>query len=139
MSNLLSQIKNKLLESRRNRDGAKTVFYSTLLGELAAIGKNKGNRDTTDEEAVAHIRKWVNNLDSTMSLRGGVCTELLQEKKWCEEFLPTLLNENQLRSIIQDIIDKVGNNQGMVMKELKALYPGQYDGKMASTIYQNLK
>lgn len=135
---ITNKIKDLLLEARKAKKTAEITFYSTLLGELVAIGKNNGNRDTTDDEAVRHIKKWVSNIDETIRVRGeGVCTELLYEKKLCEQFLPTSLTEEQLRSIIADL-KAVNPQQGEVMKALKAQYPNQYDGKLASAIFKEL-
>jgi uncharacterized protein YqeY len=135
---IVQKIKDLLLEARKSKDSQRVTFYSTLLGELVAIGKTAGNRDTTDDEAVRHIKKWVNNIDETMKARGGVCTDLLLEKKLCEEFLPSALTEPELRGIIKHAVINVGVNQGAVMKYLKDRYPNQYDGKLASAIFKEL-
>lgn len=138
MSGISHKIKQRLDEARRNREADKVVFYSTLFGEIISIGKSNGNRETTDEEAIRHIRKWVNNLDETIKVRGGASTDLLQEKKLCEEFLPQLMEEHTLRAVIVEILHKVGNKQSDVMRALKADYANQYDGKTASKLYKEL-
>jgi uncharacterized protein YqeY len=136
---MISQkIKDRLLSARKSQDTLKVSFYSTLLGEIDNIGKSKGNRPTTDDEAVAHIRKWVTNVDETMKLRGGVCTELLAEKHMCDEFLPKMMTKDQLESVIKEEIAKSGKNLGVVMKALKENYPNQYNGKDAADIFKEL-
>lgn len=136
---ITNKIKDLLLEARKAKKTAEITFYSTLLGELVAIGKNNGNRETTDDEAVRHIKKWVSNIDETIRARGeGVCTELLYEKVLCQQFLPQQLDDVVLREIIAAMIDTLGKNQGIVMKTLKEQYPNQYDGKLASTIFKEL-
>lgn len=136
---IVQKLKSLLLQARKDKNSAHVTFYSTLIGELVNIGKSNGNRETTDDEAVKHIRKWVNNIDETIKARGGVCTELLQERKMCEQFLPSMLEEDLLRYIIKEAVARLGNNQGAVMKYLKEIYPNQYDGKLASTIFKELQ
>lgn len=136
---IVQDLKSLLLQARKDKNSAHVTFYSTLIGELVNIGKSNGNRETTDDEAVKHIRKWVNNIDETIKARGGVCTELLQERKMCEKFLPLMLTELALRIAIEDAIEEHGKNQGAVMKYLKDKFPNQYDGKLASTIFKELQ
>lgn len=135
---IIQKIRALLIQARKERNSAQITLYSTLIGELEAIGKTAGNRETTNDEAVRHIKKWVNNIDETMKARGGVCTDLLQERKLCEEFLPPMLNDDALRVIIKEAILTLGANQGGVMKWLKDTYPNQYDGKIASSIFKEL-
>jgi hypothetical protein len=135
---ITQKLRELLTKARKERNSAQITFYSTLIGELDAIGKTAGNRETTDDEAVRHIKKWVNNIDETIKARGGVCTELLQEKKLCEEFLPSMLTEDTLTQVIALAIETHGKNQGAVMKHLKEHYPNLYDGKLASSIFKEL-
>ena len=55
-----------------------------------------------------------------------------------ERYLPKQLSEDETREAISAIIQELGLSSkkelGTVMKEIKARYPGQVDGRLASSI-----
>jgi uncharacterized protein YqeY len=55
-----------------------------------------------------------------------------------ERYLPKQLSEDEARDAIAAIVDELGvsskKDLGRVMKEIKARYPGQIEGKLASSI-----
>ncbi|MDH3654317.1 MAG: GatB/YqeY domain-containing protein [Myxococcales bacterium] len=55
-----------------------------------------------------------------------------------ERYLPKQLSENEAREAIATIVGELGVSSkkelGRVMKEIKARFPGQVDGKLASSI-----
>jgi uncharacterized protein YqeY len=59
-----------------------------------------------------------------------------------ERYLPKQLDENEVREAISAIIAELGLSSpkelGQVMKEIKARYPGQVDGKLASSLAREL-
>jgi uncharacterized protein YqeY len=59
-----------------------------------------------------------------------------------ERYLPKQLSEDEAREAISAIIEELGLSSkkelGKVMKEIKARYPGQVDGKLASSIAAQL-
>jgi uncharacterized protein YqeY len=59
-----------------------------------------------------------------------------------ERYLPKQLDENETREAISAIIAELGLSSpkelGQVMKEIKARYPGQVDGKLASSLAREL-
>jgi len=59
-----------------------------------------------------------------------------------ERYLPKQLNEHDAREAIAGIIGELGLSSkkalGQVMREIKARYPGQIDGKLASSIAARL-
>jgi uncharacterized protein YqeY len=62
----------------------------------------------------------------------------LKEKSILEHYLPQQFDANRLEMIIVGIAMTVGKNTGAIMKELKAQFAGQYDGKMASDIVKRM-
>ena len=135
---LLQDIKDHQLEARKKKDKIRANLLTTLLGEASMIGKNDGNRETTDNEVVAVIKKFIKSMNETMQATDGGSTQLLSEKAMLEEYLPEQLTGNALHNTITSIVINLGAHgpkaMGMVMKELKTQYAGQYDGKEASTL-----
>lgn len=130
---LIQTIKEQQLEARKTGD-AQAALLTTLLSEAVNVGKNDGNRETTDAEVVAVVKKFIKNLDETIvacNTRGKEAGAFIQEKQKLETFLPQQLDEQALINIA-----KTGLWRGMpdFMKHLKENFAGQYDGKLASTV-----
>lgn len=142
---LMQKIKADQLTARKNREVLKASLLTTLLGEAQTIGKNDGNRDSTDTEVTAVIKKFVKNLSEVLTIteqESSTHQKAMIEKSILESYLPSQLIGDALTCIIQDIIAQVGNNSkssmGIIMGKLKAEFDGQYDGKEASIIVKNL-
>lgn len=142
---LLAKIKSDQLAARKEQTAVKSALLTTLIGESEMIGKNAGNRETTDTEVVAVIKKFIKNIDETLGHlkvfpASYDYTRGVLEKQILEEYLPKQLTEAELRVVIFDVIatglQNSGSqiNRGTVMKELKNGYAGQYDGKLAAAI-----
>lgn len=79
---LIQQIKDKQIAARKSGDSLASL-YTTLLGEASIIGKNAGNRETTDVEVVAVVKKFIKNIDETvqaLTSRGQDAYVYMQEK-----------------------------------------------------------
>jgi uncharacterized protein YqeY len=128
----IQEIKDSLLQARKSRDTLSSALLSTLLGEALMIGKNDGNRESTDAEVIKVIKKFIANNEETIKLTGPNA-KLGAEIVTLESFLPAQLSADELDRIISDLILK-GNNMGQVMKLLKEQYAGTYDGAAASAL-----
>lgn len=137
---IIDKLKTNLLQARKSKDQWLITFYSTLVGEIEAIGKSKGNRQTTDEECQKHMKTWYVNNDATLVhvINEKARNEIVLENFLLKEYLPETLSEDVLKEIIKELVVKYENKQGLVMKALKETYPNQYDGKVASDIFKEL-
>ena len=128
---LIAQIKEKQVAARKSASKEASLL-TTLLGEAVAVGKNNGNRETTDAEVVAVVKKFIKNIDETVSAlisRNQDFSSFIAEKNVLETFLPKQLSEAELSNI-------AASRTGMpdFMKFLKENFNGQYDGKLASSV-----
>ena len=142
---LLQQIKGAQLIARKSKATLAAALLTTLIGEAEMIGKNAGNRETTDAEVVAVIKKFIKNIDETLEAlkfsSDGRVQDANLEKRILETFLPKQLSEDELRKIVEDIKSEINATQkdmGKVMGLLKARHDGLYDGKLASTLVKNV-
>lgn len=142
---LLIQIKSDQLAARKNREALKASLLTTLLGEAQVIGKNDGNRESTDAEVTAVVKKFIKNLGDVLSAteqQSSAHQKALMEKSILEAYLPTQLTGDALLCIIQDIISEIGNNSkssmGTIMAKLKSEFDGRYDGKEASNMVKGI-
>lgn len=138
---LLEQIKSDQLQARILADKPKASILTTLIGESEMVGKNDGNRDTTDQEVIATIKKFIKNIDETIAVAGPTET-LVAEKDALQLYLPRQLTEPELRVTIGNIIVTQGLSgskaMGQLMGELKKNHAGSYDGGLASKLAKEL-
>lgn len=128
---LMEQIKAKQIAARKAGHSQDASLLTTLLGEAAMVGKN-ANRETTDAEVVAVVKKFVKNIDETvtaLATRGQNVGVFLAERAVLEQFLPMQLSESALLEVA-----KCQENMPAFMKHLKENFAGKYDGKLASQV-----
>jgi uncharacterized protein YqeY len=137
MSTLL-KIKADQLAARKAKNTVATNVLTTLIGEAVAIGKNE-NRETTDAEIVATVKKFIKNIDEVLKVIDSESTgyhNAVTEKAILADYLPHQLSSLELSSVIGGIIAEIEasgpKDMGRVMKVLKLRYDGQYDGGVAS-------
>lgn len=131
---LMEQIKAKQIAARK-AGSADASLLTTLLGEAAMVGKNAG-RETTDQEVVAVVKKFVKNIDETIAAltsRNQDASAFLAERGVLEQFLPLQLTELALQHMAKEFA-----SMPEFMKHLKENYAGQYDGKLASTVAKSV-
>lgn len=139
----LEQIRKDQLTARKNRDKFKTGILTTLIGEIVTVGKNNGNRETTEEEAIKVITKFKKNANEIVELLdiGDESYKVMAEVEIYDQYLPKQMTGEILREIVQRWKDENypdTPNIGGCMRALKRCYDGQYDGKMASQIIREI-
>ena len=152
---LLEKIKSTQLQARKDRDTVTASLLTTLIGDAVMVGKNNGNRESTDVEVIATIKKFINNINETLKaleakrptfVGTGVYVDVAtvkanEEKRILESFLPKQLIGDELDAVINSVITAVGAaspaDLGKVMKELKTSHEGTYDGALASKLIRH--
>lgn len=137
---LMETIRKDQLEARKFRDTVAIGLLTALVGEAAMVGKNKGNRESTDEEVVGVVKKFIKNTEETITvLEKSSNTEALDKAKaelaLLNIYLPKQMTEDEIGAFIDGFLASApGSKMGDVMKALKDRHAGQYDGKMASAV-----
>ena len=136
MSELFKIIKKDQLTARKNGEKDK-AFLTTLISDATMRAKNDGDREVTDSDIISTIKKFIRDIDET--LQSVNKPELKKEKEILESYLPQQFSENELRDIVENIIELLNlerskKSMGTVMKTLKERYDGMYDGKLASQV-----
>jgi uncharacterized protein YqeY len=137
---LIGQIKAAQVAARKLRNQVAASALTTLIGEAEMVGKNAG-REVTDAEVIAVVGKFIKNINETLkalSANDVRSSAYLEELRIYENFMPQQLDAMRLEMTITGIMMTVGKNTGTIMKELKAGFSGQYDGKLASEIVKRL-
>lgn len=136
---MLAELRKMMMKAKLEKDTVKSNLLSTLVAEAVMIGKNDGNRETTEAETIAIIKKFLKNTAENLAALeelGKDKTEALREKEILESLLPQQMSEDELFGRIKEIVaalpEKSPRQMGAVMAELKKRYDGQFDGKTAS-------
>lgn len=134
---LMEKIKADQLSFRKQRQTVEASVLTTLIGESAAIGKNKGNRETTDTEVVAVVKKFIDNNNATIKLLVGgdsgdqEQTEILvKENAALQVYLPKQMSDEEIRAALATCSKELGK----IMAHFKTAFPGMYDAGKVSTL-----
>lgn len=131
-----------MIAARKGSNHVLKNLLVTLYSEAQMVGKNKRNGDPTDEEVISVVKKFITNAEETskiLILNSKSNHDQLEEINALNNYLPSQLSEDQLRTIISSYVSSIQNpNIGLVMKYLKDHYSGQYDGKVASMLVKNM-
>ncbi len=131
---LLSQIDADLKKAMLARDDVTRDTLRMLKSELLTL-------DKPDEMAVL-TRAVKSRKDSIQSYVEGGRQDLADKEQAeievIQRYLPKPLSEDEARDAIAAIVEELGvstkKDLGKVMKEVRSRFPGQIDGKLASTI-----
>jgi len=142
---LLVKIKADQLTARKEGDKARASLLTTLIGEASMVGKNDGNRESTDAEVTAVIKKFADKVRETLTVLVQESDQKLvyeHELQILESYLPKQMSEDELRNTVNAIKAEFGvadiKGKGVIMKTLKERHLGAYDGKMAAEIVDSV-
>ena len=141
---LLQKIRDDQLVARKARDTDTAASLTTLLSEAARVGLDDGKRESTDAEVVAVAKKFIKNIDETLkAVNDEGRADIEAERALYSEYLPSQMDDVQLTVAIMSIVDAMDGEKSMkmmgpVMKVLKELHDGEYDGKTASGLVKQV-
>lgn len=137
---LLEKIRQASVEARFQKNTVAAALLVTLYAEAARVGKDNGNRETTDAETQAVVRKFLKGLNETLAvIKDGEAREVaLAEKGILEGFLPRQVAGDELKAVVHELVaglpERTPKSLGAVMSQLKARLGGAYDGAEATAL-----
>lgn len=138
---IIDNIKSEQLQARKIQDKFKTKVLTALYSEASIVGKNNGNRETNDDEAISIIKSFIKKLNETIVIlkdKNKDVSEQIAELSIYESFLPKQLAEEEIKSIVIETIKTIENpsmkSMGIVMSVLNTQYKGLFDGSIASKV-----
>ena len=145
---ILDNIKTASLQARKAKDQPKAALLSTLISDAQMVGKNDGNRETTEGEVIAIIKKYITNINETTkhlleSVNTAHLEQCVKDIEILTSFLPKQMSVAELEHAITKSIAELATinlvapnakDLGNVMKMLKERYGGQYDAKVAADL-----
>ncbi len=127
----LVQLKELLLNARKQRDKESIELYSYLLGQVELKHK-----DATDDEVYSVYNIYTRAIavidykDSELGVKRN------KEVAIIKNLLPTKLTDAKIKDIITQL---KATSLGEVMKHFKLNYPNQYDSLVVKNIFEKLK
>lgn len=135
---LLQDLKKANMEALKNKDSNARAIYSVLINKcmLLEISKKEKGEVLEDADVVSMIQKTLKELEDEASnfekVNNTAKVELLKgQMEYIKKFLPAMLNETEIRSIIEGLTDK---SIPSVMKHFKVNHAGKCDMSMVSKL-----
>lgn len=135
---LLNDIKKANIEALKNKNVNARAIYSVLINKcmLLEINKREKGENLEDADVVSLIQKTLKELEDESSnfekVNNTTKVESLKEQMgYIKNFLPAMLNENEISSIIEGLTDK---SIPSVMRYFKTNYAGKCDMSMVSRL-----
>ena len=116
--------------AERKACGPLAAFSTFVLAEVQKIGKSKGNRDTTEDEAITALKK----VQATSAENNNV-----GEVAWVAALLPQMASDDSVRIFLNSEFGPGAKPaKGDAMKALKAKFGSLVDMKRAGEIYTEM-
>lgn len=134
MKNVIEKLEEETMKARR--DGGKiSSFAKYILSEVRNIGKNKGNRDTTEDEAIQFIKKQVEKTEEVLHMveENETINRLKSEINFLENLLPEMVSENEVLEFLRNETTEE-MNKGQIMKKVKENFGARVDMKKVSQL-----
>ena len=138
---LQSEMVKALKEGNKFRKEA----ISMLVAQIKRAAIDKGCRDNIDEalvneELLKAKKAQKDSIESCPPHRLDLIEEYAKQYDIIAEFCPSLIeDEGEIRNIILDCGFEVSKqNQGVIMKSIKAAYAGKVDMKKVSQIFKEM-
>lgn len=139
---IAQEIKKDLDTARKNKQSNVVSFLSTMYADVIAFGKNNGNRETTDAEAIKILKNFQSKTEEVIDLLNKKDPSKVLEYKnkieLLQKYIPKQLSKEELDKIISNYISELPSvdkkSIGVIMNRLKNEHAGTYDGKLASNI-----
>ena len=144
---LTDQINNDLKTAMKAKDTTTLTALRAIKSQLLLAATGKGGGETSDEAGIKMLQKLVKQRKESAELyknqgREDLAEAELAEAAIIERYLPKQLSEDELKPIIQAIIDRVGasgmQDMGKVMGAASQELAGKADGKTISTVVKGL-
>lgn len=137
---VIEKLKAESIALRKTRSPiAPSILFA--LSEIEKVGKNNGNRETTEDEAIKVIQKLIVTIDENLKLvtDENRKTALTFERQVLSGVLPQMASDDEVRSLLKEILgDEPPKNKGIAMKVIRDEYGAKVDMKRAGEIVTEL-
>lgn len=139
---IIEQINKANIEALKNKDTTAKTILSIVKNKfmLAQIEKRSKNEELTDTDCIQILQKTIKELseeaENYVKANNNVEAENIEaQKKVIEAFLPKMMSEEEVRTVINSLEDK---SIPSVMRHFKANFAGKVDMKLVSDVLKSL-
>ncbi len=139
----MDEVRKAMMQALKNKEMERKETLSLLLSALKAKYIDK-REDLTEEEENAIILKEIKQTQETMENapdgRDDILTECKNRLEVLNEFAPKMMDETEIKQVIQSVLDQLGITQptvkdkGIIMKNLMPLVKGKADGGLVNRL-----
>jgi len=140
---LQQKIKDNLKESMKNREADTVSVLRMLTADLLnySVAQGKRGEELTDEEVIPIVSRQIKQRkDSIDAYEKGDRPELAQKEKAeleiLQVFMPEQMSEEEIKKVIQEIINGGASNFGQVMGAAMGKLKGKADGAVVRKIIE---
>lgn len=140
-------IRAKMVEALKAGDKDTKMVYTAILTALTNKDKEL-QAELTPEQDIEVITKLSKqnqeSIDTCPADRTDTIEKLKFERAIITQYMPKQMDENEVRQVIQEVLNKLGMNtfdikaKGKVMKELMPLVKGKADGKLVNKVLESM-
>jgi uncharacterized protein len=138
MADLLARLQGDLNAARKSQDKAGTLLLSTVLSEI----KNKKielRRDPVDADVIDVLRKSIKRRRESIEMyaKGGrqdLADKEQSEAAALEKYLPAQVSEDELRAAVKQAIAGGATQIGAVMGKVLPQFKGRAEGGVINAI-----
>jgi uncharacterized protein YqeY len=137
-SPLVDQVRAAMTAARKNRDGDKTLLYSTLLSDYGnkeiQLGHALSDAEQLDVVRSAIKRRRESVEAYTKGARQDLADREAAEIRELEQYLPPAVGDDEIRAAVRAAIAEGAKDLGSVMGRVMPAFKGRADGKVINTI-----
>ena len=144
---LQTQVMDQMKAAMKSKDTVALEALRALKSAFLLANTSGGNVSLTEADEVKIVQKLVKQRKDSAAIfveqgRNDLAEPELAQAAVLEKFLPEQLTEEEIRSIIEKLIEQVGassmKDMGKVMGMASKQLAGKADGKTISTIVKSL-
>lgn len=135
---LLDEIKKGNVQAMKEHDAVARAIYGVVMNKalLNGIELKKDGKEQTDADIVQILQKTLKELaeekENYLKVNNTAEAENIErQKQIISKFLPQMLNESEIRAIVETLPDKT---MPTIMKHFKEHYAGKVDMGMVNKI-----
>lgn len=135
-------INEALKNAMKEKNAEKLSVLRSIIAKITEAEKLNSNIELTDDEIVKVVQKLAKQREESINLfKQGNREDLVAIEEFqlsvLKEYLPQMISEDEIRTIVKTAIENGANNIGLLMKELNR-YGNLLDKKIASQIAKEL-
>lgn len=139
---IIDEIKQANIQAMKDKDALARAIYSVIMNKhlMATVDSRTNGKEVEDADMVRIIQKTIKELEEERDNYSKVgnaeeVKNIEYQKSLIEKYLPQLLSEEEIKTIILGLEDKTVPS---VMRHFKTNYNGKCDMKVVSNVLKTL-